>query len=83
MKTITISDFRKDIKAYCDYVTSSKDIITIPRTKRAEAIVLMSMSEYNSLKETEHLLSTAANREWLEESIEQAARGELIEYKEE
>lgn len=80
MKAITISTLRKDIKKHFDYVSKSMEVLIIPRSKEEDTVVVMSIQEYNSLKETEYLLSTSANRNRLAESISQMEEGDLISY---
>lgn len=81
MKAIAISTLRKGMKEYFDYVSKSMEVLIIPRNKDNDAIVIMSIQEYNSLKETEHLLSTQSNRNRLQESLDQASKGKTIPYK--
>lgn len=81
MKAVTISTLRKEIKEYFDYVSKSMGVIIVPRNKENEAIVIISIQEYNSLLDTEHLLSTNNNRNRIQESINQMAQEKTVLFK--
>lgn len=81
MKAVTISTLRKEIKEYFDYVSKSMGVIIVPRNKENEAIVIISIQEYNSLLDTEHLLSTNNNRNRIQASINQMAQEKTVLFK--
>ena len=78
MKAVTITALRSNMKAYFDAVSASAEILIIPRNNRDEdAVVVMSLAEYNALKETEYLLSNRANAQHLMDSMDQMEAGNL------
>jgi len=77
MRTINFSDARKHFKEVLDRVVEDADITIITR-RDADDVVLMSLSEYNSWKETDYLLCSPANARHLKASIAQLDAGRKV-----
>ena len=75
MITATISDFRKDIKQYFNSVTENFETLIINRGKNS-GVVVISLEEYNSLRTTQHEMSSDKNKARLDTAIEKFKKGD-------
>ena len=78
MEITTYSNFRQNLKSYLDKVFSNHLPLFVTRAK-GEDVVVLSKSDYNSIQETLHLLSSPKNSERLIKGIEKYNKGEFIE----
>ena len=69
MKAVNFSELRKNLKASLDAVTNDEDFLVVHRPK-GQSVVMMSLTEFNSLQETLHLTRSKTNRIRLENSID-------------
>jgi antitoxin YefM len=79
MKVLTISDVRKNFAAVVDGVIDDAEECVIPRGG-GKAVVMVSLDEWNAMKETLRVLGSAANARRLLESIAQADAALLEEH---
>lgn len=77
METVNYTDFRSNLKHWFDKVINDVSDIIIKR-KNGKDLVLISLDEYNSLKETTYLL-TGKNRDILLKSIKELEDGKGVE----
>lgn len=83
MDVLTYSDTRANLKDVMDRVVEDRAPVIITRQK-AEAVVMVSLADWNAMEETLHLLSTPVNAERLREAVRELDAGggtehELIE----
>jgi antitoxin YefM len=74
MDVVTYSDARANLKDVMDRVVADRTQVVITRQK-ADAVVMVSLADWNAVEETLHLLSTPANAERLRRSIRQLDAG--------
>jgi antitoxin YefM len=78
MDVVSYSEARANLKDVMDRVVDDKTEVVVTRQK-SEAVVMISLSEWNSISETLHLLSSPKNAERLRQSIKQMDAGKGIE----
>ena len=76
MNVLTYSDTRANLKDVMDRVVADRAPVVITRQK-AEAVVMVSLADWNAMEETLHLLSSATNAERLRAAVTEldAAQG--------
>lgn len=78
MKVVNYTDLRVNLKKWMDIVINDVEELIIKR-KNNKDLVLISLDEYNSLKETSYLLS-GKNRDVLIQSLNEAKGGKSEEH---
>jgi len=78
MQVLSLTEARNNLKSVFDSVYHDNDEVVIHR-KGKENVVVISFDEYNSMKETNYLLSSPANRKQLLTSLEDARMGKTFE----
>jgi len=74
MDVLTYSDTRANLKDVMDRVVEDRAPVIITRQK-AEAVVMVSLADWNAMEETLHLLSTPVNAERLRASVRELDAG--------
>ena len=69
MKAISYTAARENLASTINEVCEDRSPVIITR-KREQAVVMMSLEDYESLEETSYLLRVPANAQRLQESIE-------------
>ena len=80
MDVLSFTEARANLKSVMDKVVRDRTQVVVTRQK-AEAVVIVSLEDWNSIEETMHLLSTPRNAERLRRSISQLNEGKGVERK--
>ena len=78
MDVTTYSDARKNLKSLMDRVVDDCSEVIITR-RSGRPVVMVSLDDWNSIVETEYLLSSPENARRLREGIAELDRGEGVE----
>ena len=74
MNVLNFTEFRRNLAKSLDQVTDDAETVIVSRSK-GKNVVLMDLSEYNSIMETLHLVKSEANRKRLQQAIDDANAG--------
>jgi antitoxin YefM len=79
MDHVSYTELRQNLKKHLDKVCDDRAPLVVTR-RSGDAVVMLSLAEYEALEETLHLLSDPANAEHLLRSIADAEAGRLTEH---
>ena len=78
MNVLTYTDARASLKDVMDRVIHGREEVIVTRKNR-EAVVMISLDEYNAIQETLHLQKSPANAKRLAAAIAQLDAGQGVE----
>lgn len=77
MRTTNFTDLRNNLKKYLDAVINDSDTVIINRDGDTGA-VLISLDEYNAIKETEYIMTSPAMMEAIREGERDIKEGRVV-----
>jgi antitoxin YefM len=77
MKVVSLSELRANIAKHFDSVEADRDELIVTRQNR-EPMVVMSLADFESWKETMYLTASPANRSHLLHSIQSLNAGKAV-----
>lgn len=78
MRTANYTEFRKNLKENIDAVIADNDALIIDRGNNT-GVVMISLEEYNSIMETEYILSNPRVMQDIQQGLQDIADGKGIE----
>ena len=79
MDHVSYTELRQNLKKHLDKVCDDRAPLVVTR-RNAEPVVVLSLTEYEALEETLHLLGDPENAARLREAIADAEAGRLTEH---
>ncbi len=77
MKTANFTELRRNLQAYLDSVIDDSETVIISRDGGA-AVVMLSLEEYNAMKETEYIMQSPATMAAIRKGMEDADSGRVV-----
>ncbi|MET7947924.1 type II toxin-antitoxin system prevent-host-death family antitoxin [Micromonospora sp. NPDC005324] len=78
MRTVNFTQLRQNLAAELDSVINDAEEVVVTRSGH-EPVVIVSLAEYESMKETEYLLRSPSNAAALRQSIAELEQGNTAE----
>jgi antitoxin YefM len=76
MEVVSFTEARNNLKTIFDKVYYDNEEVIMTR-KNSQSVVMITLDEYNSMKETNYLLSSPKNKERLLNSLNSSREGKL------
>ncbi|MDR1883364.1 MAG: type II toxin-antitoxin system prevent-host-death family antitoxin [Prevotella sp.] len=75
MQTVSYTELRSNLKHYLDKVLNNSEPLIVHRSGN-ESVVVISLEEYNAIKETEYIMSSLAMTGRIKEAEEKLRSGQ-------